>query len=169
MPRLERRSLLAVTLVLAGCAQPAQAPAPTPTPDTRAQDEPTIHAAVKEWSASAQAKDPETFASYDAEDATVMLPGIPDFNGKAAIREAIGGMMQDPHFALSFEADKVTVARSGDLAYETGTYSMTMSDAKKKPSTDAGHYVVVWKKQADGAWKVMVDAPVSDPPATAAK
>ncbi len=56
------------------------------------------------------------------------------------------------------------MARSGDLAYETGTYTMTLSDAKTKPSTDQGHYVVVWQKQADGTWKVVLDEPVSDPP-----
>jgi ketosteroid isomerase-like protein len=46
---------------------------------------------------------------------------------------------------------------------------MTMSDAKKKPATESGRYVVVWQKQADGAWKVVLDAPVSDGPAAAAK
>ena len=167
MPSFSRSGLLLSFVALAGCAQ--QAPAPTPPPDTRAADEATIHAAVKEWSASAQAKDEEKFSSVYAEDATVMMEGAPDVTGKAAIREAIGGMMQDPNFALSFAANKVVVARAGDLAYETGTYSMTMSDAKKKPSTNSGNYVVVWQKQADGAWKVVVDAPVSDPPPVAAK
>ena len=160
-------SLLVGVLTLAACAQPPQAP--VEPPDTRAADEATIHAAVKEWSASAQAKDADKFTSVYAEDATVMMEAAPDVTGKAAIREAIGGMMQDPNFALSFAANKVVVARSGDLAYETGTYSMTMSDAKKKPSTNSGNYVVVWQKQADGAWKVMVDAPISDPPQAAAK
>ncbi len=155
-------------MTLAGCAQPAQAP-PTPPPDTRAADEAVIRAAVKEWSAAAQAKDAEKFASYYADDAVLMLEGSPDFTGKSAIREAAGGMMQDPNFSLSFEADRVTVARSGDLAYETGTYSLTMSDPKKKPSTVNGHYVVVWEKQADGSWKAVRDVPVSDPPADAAK
>ena len=163
-----RSSLLVGVLALAGCAQQTQAPAPPP-PDTRAADEAAIHAAVKEWSASAQAKDADKFASVYAEDATVMFEDAPDISGKAAIREAIGGMMQDPNFALAFAADKVVAARSGDLAYETGTYQMTMSDAKKKPATEKGHYVVVWQKQADGAWKVVQDVPVSDPPEAAAK
>ena len=167
MPSFSRSGLLLSILTLAGCAQ--QAPAPTPPPDTRAADEATIHAAVKEWSASAQAKDPDKFTSVYAEDATVMMEGVPDITGKAAIREAIGGMMQDPNFALAFAAKQVVVARSGDLAYETGTYSMTMSDAKKKPATSQGNYVVVWRKQADGTWQVVVDAPISDPPPLAAK
>jgi ketosteroid isomerase-like protein len=78
-------------------------------------------------------------------------------------------MMQQAHFALSFAADKVVVARSGDIAYETGTYSMTLSDTKKKAATEKGHYVVVWQKQSDGSWKVVRDVPVSDPPEDARK
>jgi len=161
MPSLGRCFLLAGVLALASCTQQTQPPAAPP--DTRAADEAAIHAAVKEWSGSAQAKDADKFSSFYAEDGVVMMEDAPDISGKAAIREAIGGMMQDPNFSLSFAADKVVVARSGDLAYETGTYAMTLSDAKKQPSTEKGNYVVVWQKQADGAWKVVRDVPVSDP------
>jgi uncharacterized protein (TIGR02246 family) len=169
MHRFGRSSPIVLVLAFAACAQPQPAPSPTPTPDTRAADEAAIRAAVKEWSAAAQAKDPEKFSSFYADDAVVMLANSRDFSGKSAIREAIGGMMQDPNFALSFENEKVVVARSGDLAYETGTFSMTTSDAKKKADTEKGHYVVVWQKEADGAWKAVVDAPASDPPESPAK
>lgn len=148
--------------ILVGCAQPP--PPPAEPPDTRAADEAAIRAAVKDWAAAGQAKDAERFASFYAEDATLMLEGAPDFKGKAAIHEAIGGMMQDANFALSFEATDVQVARSGDIGVEQGTYSLTTTDPKsKKAATQSGHYVVVWKKQADGQWKALVDAPVSDP------
>lgn len=168
MLSFSRSGLMCGLVVLAACAPQAQAP-PAASPDTRAADEAAIHAAVKEWSASAQAKDADKFASFYAENATVMFEDMPDISGKAAIREAIGGMMQDPNFALSFAADKVVAARSGDLAYETGTYEMSMSDPKQKPATEKGHYVVVWQKEPGGAWKVVVDTPVSDPPQAAAK
>jgi uncharacterized protein (TIGR02246 family) len=167
MPNPGRFTLTLCALAFAACAQ--QAPPPTPPPDTRPADEAAIHQLVKDWSAAAQAKDAEKFTSVYADDAVVMMEAVPDVSGKPAIREAIGGMMQDPNFALSFAADKVVVARSGDLAYETGSYSMTMSDAKKKPATQIGHYVVVWQKQADGAWKVVRDVPVSDPPESTKK
>ena len=154
-----RFGVLIVALAVAGCTrQPAAAP------DTRAADEATIRANVKEWSAAAQAKDVQKFASFYAADGVIMLEDAPDISGMAAIREALSGMMQDPNFALSFEADNVVVARAGDLAYETGAYSMTMTGPDNKPAAEQGHYVVVWRKQADGAWKVALDVPVSDPP-----
>jgi uncharacterized protein (TIGR02246 family) len=165
MLRHGRSALVALLLTLVACMQEKPAPPlPTPAPDTRPQDEAAIHAAIKDWAAAAAVKDPEKFTSFYADDATVMLPNLPDPSGKAAIREAIGGMMKDPNFALSFAADKVVVARSGDIAYETGTYSLTTGDAKKKAATEKGHYVAVWQKQSDGSWRVVRDVPVSDPP-----
>ena len=157
---MRRFVAMVAVLVAVGCAQ-----RPAEPPDTRAADEAAIRASIREWSAAAQAKDAAKFVSFYADDAVVMMAGAPDISGIAAIREGIGGMMQDPAFALSFAADNVVVARSGDLAYETGAYTMSMTGPDNKPTTEQGHYVVVWRKQADGAWKVAVDAPLSDPPA----
>ena len=162
MKTLSRHVALMSALALAGCA--ADAPPPVEPPDTRAADEAAIHSAVQEWSAAAQAKDAETFASFYTEDGILMVESGPDVHGIAALREGFEGMMQDPHFSLSFAADNVVVARSGDLAYETGSYTLTLSDPEGNPTTQRGHYVDVWKKDADGTWKVAVDAPVSDPP-----
>jgi uncharacterized protein (TIGR02246 family) len=154
-----RIALAAAAACLAACAQRPAAP-----PDTRATDEAAIRSAVEEWSAAAAAKDAPKFASFYADDAVLMLENASDVHGRSAIAEAVGGMMQDLNFALSFKTDHVAAARSGDLAYETGTYSLTTSNPKKEPVTTKGHYVVVWQKQADGTWKALVDCPVSDPP-----
>jgi len=162
---LVRFGPLVVALSLVGCAQPAPPPQRVEPPDTRAADEAAVRAASKDWSAAAQAKDVEKFASYYAEDGVVLLEAAPDVKGMVAIRETLGGMMQDPNFALSFETTSVEVARSGDIAYELATFSLTLSDPKtKKPATQKGLGVVVWKKTG-GQWKAVVDAPVSDPPA----
>lgn len=164
---LTRIGSLVVMVILGACAQ-QQPPAPQPAdpPDTRAADEAAIRAAVKEWASAAAAKDADKFASFYAEDATLMFGNAPDVKGAPAIREAAGGMMKDANFALSFETTAVQVARSGDMAYELGTYSLTTTNPKsKKPATEKGNYVVVWKKQADGTWKAAVDAPISDPAA----
>jgi uncharacterized protein (TIGR02246 family) len=150
-----RSAGLFTVIVLQGCAL---------GPDTRSSDEATIHTLVEEWSAASQAKDPARFTSVYAEDAVVMLEGSPDLQGLEAIRAGISGMMQDPNFALEFHADNIVAARSGDLAYETGTFQMTMSDPDGKPASQTGNYVVVWGKQSDGTWKVLVDAPVSSAP-----
>lgn len=164
MSILGRIGALVCAMSLAACAQP-----PAEPPDTRAAEEATLRSRIKEWSALAEAKDAEKFATFYADDAVLMMENAPDVRGLAAIREAVGALMQDPSFALSFAAENVVVARSGDLAYETGSYTMTTSGPDGTPATGEGHYVCVWQKQSDGTWKAVVDAPVSDPSEAAAE
>ena len=53
------------------------------------------------------------------------------------------------------------------LAYVMGVYQFTQKDPQGKPVTDHGKTVEVWKKQADGKWKTVVDIFNSDLPPSA--
>lgn len=151
--------ILVVALAAAGCAPAAQEP--IEPPDTRPVDEAAIRGLIQDWSAASAAKDAEAFSAVYADDGTVMLEGVPDMHGKQAILEGVAHMMEDPNFDLSFEPTDIFVARAGDLAYEYGNYSLTMTGDGGEAMTGTGSYVVIWKKQADGTWKVMFDVPVS--------
>ena len=59
------------------------------------------------------------------------------------------------------------MAKAGDLAYVSGTYEETMTDASRKPGKDRGKYLAIFKKQADGTWKCIRDIWNSDLPASA--
>ena len=126
-------------------------------PDSRAADEAAIRAASREWSNAASGKDLEKAVSFYADDATYNPPGAPLAAGKDAIRKVWANVVAIPGGNLRWVTSKVEVARSGDLAYDTGAYALTKNDASGKPVTATGKYVVVWKKQADGKWKVIED------------
>jgi ketosteroid isomerase-like protein len=89
--------------------------------------------------------------------------------GRDAIRAAWAGMVADPNFKLDFSAERVDVAKDGEMAYTRGPYQLTVSNPKtKKPVTDKGTYLTVFKKQADGSWKAVEDFTASEiPPAPA--
>jgi uncharacterized protein (TIGR02246 family) len=162
------RILLAVSAVvlLISCG-------PSTPPDTRAADEKAILAMEAEWSKAGGAKDLDKFVSYYADDASAFPPGEPVAHGKDAIRKALSPMFSAPSFDLAFKSTKVEVARSGELAYSSGTYTLTMNDPKGKPMNDRGKFVTVFRKQTDGSWKTVADIFNSDgpppPPAPAAK
>lgn len=143
---------LIFVLATAACRQETP-----PPPDTRAADEAAIRAADAEWVKAAQAKDPDKWASFYAEDGAILPAGAPMAKGKAAVREVAAQLMALPGFALTFAPTLIEVARSGDLAYDVGTYELTTNNAKGEPVVEKGKYVVVWKKQADGGWKVAAD------------
>jgi len=148
-----------VALVLAACSSAPTTP--TAAVDTRAADEAAIRAIDAAWTKAAESKDPAGFAAVYADGASLMAPGAPITTGKEAIAKGFTGMMADKAFALSFGPTKIEVAKGGEIAYELGDYSLTLSDKKLKAQTIKAKYVVVWGKQADGSWKALVDAPTT--------
>ncbi len=156
--------------VLTGCCLALLASSCTqPTPDTRAADEAVIRAADVAWSKVAEAKQMDEYFSYFLDDAVVLAPNEPILVGKETIRKSQGELFAMPGFAVTWELTKVEAARSGDLGYSVGTYELSMNDPKGTPMMDRGKYVAIWKKQADGSWKVAVDMfnsdlPVPQPP-----
>jgi uncharacterized protein (TIGR02246 family) len=142
--------VFAFPLLLAGCA-------PTEPPDTRAADEAAIRQIIERWSDAAENKDVNSFVSFYAPDGTVMPPNAPPAPGPDAIRQVFTDLFALPGLQITFATDKVEVARSGDLAYDIGWYELTVNDEQGNPSTTRGKYVVVWKKQTDGSWKVIYD------------
>src|SRR5947207_6349285 len=120
------------------------------------------------WSAAAGAKDVDKTVSYYAESAVVMPPNASSATTRESIRSAWKEMLTAPGAAISWKGTKVEVAKSEDLAYVSGTYKATMTDDSGKPVNDHGKYVVIFKKQTDGAWKVVADIWNSDLPAPTA-
>jgi len=169
MRRLHLTAILVFSLVVIGfavaCQQRQELPSP---PDTRAADERAIRQASAASSRAFAAKDVEASVGFYADEALWLAPNAPMQTGKEAIRKASSVMMATPGLALSWQASKVEVSRAGDLAYEVGTYQSTVNDAKGRPVTDRGKYVLVWKKQPDSRWKIVVDVGNSDLPAPGA-
>jgi uncharacterized protein (TIGR02246 family) len=136
-----------------------------PPPDTHDADVQSLKDAEAAWVKVVAAKDFEKSVSYYADDASVLMPNAPAINGKDAIRAALKPLFDDPNFAMAFQGSRIEVAKSGDLGYTQGTYTLTLTDPKtKKPFTDKGKYVTAYKKQADGTWKAVADMDSSDLP-----
>jgi ketosteroid isomerase-like protein len=133
----------------------------------RSADEASLKNLDAEWSKAAGARDVDKTASYYSDDALILPPNIPTINGKQGARAMWQGMFSVPGFGGGWKASKVEVARSGELAYVTGTYELSETDAKGKPMTDKGKYLEVWKKQGDGTWKCVIDMFNSDLPSDA--
>jgi uncharacterized protein (TIGR02246 family) len=136
----------------AGCGQQQ----PAAPPDTRAADEATIRAADADFVKNAAAKDLEKCMSYYADDAVFFTSGVPAAVGKDNIRKDIQGLLAAP-VQINITVASVYVARSGDLAMDSGTVQETVTDKKGNISTSNSDYVLVWKKMADGSWKIEAD------------
>jgi uncharacterized protein (TIGR02246 family) len=160
------RSLLLLTpiatliLALTGCQQPAPR-----APDTRAADETAIRVALDDQIKANAASDSAKSASFYTDDAVGMAPDAAVVRGRENMQKYLETILKEkPEF--SFNTAKVEVARSGDLAFSWGTGKMTVKDRKGKVAETNFKSASVWRKQADGGWKMVVDTWVPDPPET---
>ena len=136
-------ALLSVTLAIAGGAE-----------------EKAVRDADEQWSNVAAAKDLDKTVSFYADNAIVLPPNQAAVTTKDGIRNLWKGFL-DSLAEISWKTTRVEMAKSGDMGYLIGTYEMTMKDGSK----DKGKYCEVWRKQADGKWKVSADMFSSDLPA----
>jgi len=155
---------IAAALLLAACSQPSA--------DTRDADGKLLKDLEVQWNQEWASKDAGKLAAHYADNAVLMAPGMPASTGKDSIAKMLGEMVKDPALSLQFQTSRVEVAKSGDLGYTQGSYTMTMTDPNtKKTVNDHGSYVTTYSKQPDGSWKAVADIATSEvpPPAPAAE
>ena len=152
---------LAVAVLTVGCAN---APAPPP-PDTRAADVQAVKDLEAAWFKELNTKDADKYVSYFAEDGSGLYPGAGILNGKAAIKAAMAPYFADPNYSATFQSTRAMASKGGDMVFTQGTVTSTMTNPKtKKPMTIQGKYLTIYTKQADGSWKAVADAYISDSP-----
>ena len=122
---------------------------------------------MAEWAKAAAAKDVEQTIAYYSDDAIVFPPNATSAATKEAIRNVWKEMFASPGFVITWQPTKVQVGKSGEMAWVSGTYELTMNDASGKPINDRGKYLEVWEKQTDGNWKCAADMWNSDLAASA--
>jgi ketosteroid isomerase-like protein len=123
----------------------------------RSSDEIAIRDTAAAWSEAAGAKDLDGCLSFYSDDASVLPFNAPICTDKAQIRQLWSQLMSNPDYSLRFGPVKVEVARSGELAYEIGTFDLTLRDETGQKKASRGKYVVVWKKRGENEWKASVD------------
>src|ERR1700680_1696289 len=135
---------------------------------TRATGEAAIRAADAAGLKAAQAKDVAGATANYADDASWLPPHAPIVQGKEAIRSAWAQLLTIPGLTIDWQITKVEVSRAGDMAYTLYKYEMTMGAPNGAPIQDSGKDMAVWKKQADGTWKMVADTFNSDLPLSGA-
>ena len=153
---MKAASLLLVSAVLgvAGC-KPAEDK--TAKVDIAAEEQ-AIRAKEAGWLDAYNKHDANGLASQYEEDASLAGYGTALMTDAAARSAFLNGFAADPALKVDFASDRIIVAASGELASSRGHYTMTFTDpATKKPKTETGSYLTVYRKAADGSWKAVED------------
>lgn len=142
-----------VALIFASCATVSVNPA---------TEEAAVRARSAEWNRAVTARNLDAIAAIHSPTAVVMMPNAPMMTGATAIRRSWQEAFASPNLSVNWQPSTITVARSGDVAAEVGTYTMSF-DTPQGRVNDSGGYTTVWQK-VDGQWVVASDIVTSSQP-----
>ncbi len=110
--------------------------------------------ADKDFSEMSAAKGMKTaFLEYIDSNGVLLRPNIMPIAGADAIDYLIA--LNDTGYTMTWQPKAGSVAASGDMGYTYGSYIL---QPKITDTTFYGTYVSIWKKNADGKWKLVLDS-----------
>ena len=107
-----------------------------------------IRANTESFESAMRAGNVDGFMAFYANDAVLMPPNAPAFNGVENVRKFWSGLLSMGKTDVDLVTDDVIT--SGELAVERGHFELTL------PFKDSGKYIVVWRKR-DGKWQIIDD------------
>ncbi len=147
-----RRDLLrSLALVLAGGLFLWPSPAPAQGSMVRQ----AIEQANQQFLEALGRGDAAGCAAVYAENAKIFPSNSPMLTGRKAIQEFWQGAMDSGLKGATLRV--VELEEHGDMVIEIGAYTLDLRPKGGPPAKDEGKYVVVWKRQSDGSWKLAVD------------
>ena len=118
----------------------------------------------EEWVQDLHTKQLELILKFYAPDAAFLQPNGDRIVGSAALRPLFQNIM------ASFTSDLTLHSRnleaSGNLAYDSGDFEESLTNlATGAKIASKGSYVVIYKRQPDGSWKIVQHVWTGTPPA----
>jgi ketosteroid isomerase-like protein len=109
---------------------------------------------------------PSRWSTFFAPDGSVIQAGVGEIEGQEAIQDSFNEAIYSGALAsLQWFPERAEVSQSGDLGYTVGQYRSEGVDSARVRTVFVGKYVNIWRRQADGTWKVEMDLgiPVTEP------
>ncbi len=102
------------------------------------------------------------FADWFAEDGVALGNAAAPLIGKVAIAKSAAW---DPKvYQLTWTPTDAVMSPSGDMGYTWGHFEGHSKDVNGNPIITKGRYMTIWRKEANGQWKVVLDAGANEPP-----
>jgi len=142
-------NVLTIVIASAACYAGSQGAGPLSEQDVSAIDQ----IMEQKFTQYMIADDWENLGKLMKDDVVLMSFGVPEVQGKDVILEAL-----DRNWGLlpltKFEQKNTKIDGRADLAYARGTYSLAVEIEDAPRISDEGKYLMIFEKQADGAWLI---------------
>ena len=103
----------------------------------------------------------KAFATWFAEDGVSLANGQAPVHGHDAIAKQATWSAKD--YQLIWTPTDAVMSPTGDMGYTWGHYEGHSRDADGNTKVTSGRYLTIWRKEPDGAWKVVLDASNDEP------
>ena len=148
-------AFLAFATILASAFSPTAAPQAS-----------TIVALAKireAWVQDLRSKQLEPILKFYAPDAVFLQPTGERITGSAALRTLFQTIMATFNSDLTLHSQNLET--SGDLAYDSGDFQETLTAvATGAKITAKGSYVIIFKREPDGSWRIVQHVWTGTPP-----
>jgi len=153
MPRVCSKVIALGSIAVLGLGISCQRQQAAPI-DNRSGDEAVVRLTSLACTGAVVAGEVERVLTFYADGALVLPPNGPSAEGKEQIGKFWSQFVGDQGYMLRWKSIRIGAAKSGELAYEMGTYEMALKDAKEKLASQ-GRFLAVWKKQYNDEWKMV--------------
>ena len=118
------------------------------------QEEPGVRVSSYMCLEAVHDRDIDRLIGCFAEDASVLAPSEPTAQGIDQVRESWSSRLANPGYNFTWQYTGPAIGHFGAMAYETGTYEMTVANKKGKLTASKGKFLIVWKKPRPGQWRI---------------
>ena len=138
---------LALHVVLAHATAVAQ-----PKAAARADTTAAVNAAMQAYITAAKMNDAAAMAAVWANDGVYMGEGTPTMRGRSELEVFLKAAFDSARVDFTVTVDDVDAGQ--EMASVTGTFAETLHVQQKPAQSVAGRYLLVFRRQPDGAWKI---------------
>ena len=152
--------LVLLLFVLAGSIAPSGVAAPPEPPDEAA----VLLQLDRDFDAASAKDGAEAWVAYFGDHGAMLLAGNPPISGPDAIRAAMNPVFTRPGSSLRWQPTRAEILVPGALGYTLGRSQRRRNGEDGRPMIQHGAYFTLWRKQADGSWKIAADTGQPDGP-----
>jgi len=103
----------------------------------------------------------KAFAAWFADDGVTLGNGQAPVHGRDAIAKQASWSAKE--YQLVWTPTDAEMSPTGDMGYTWGHYEGHSRNVDGSSTTTSGRYLTIWRKGADGNWKVALDASSNEP------
>ena len=103
----------------------------------------------------------KAFAGFFADDGATLANGQTAVHGRDAIAKNATWLSKD--YQLVWTPTEAVMSPAGDMGYTWGHYEGHSKDPDGNSKVTTGRYLTIWRRNADGSWKVLLEASQEEP------